>query len=308
MSDFAPRSIEQYLKQLEEALAGEDPAVLQDALYDAEEYLRAELATHPDKSETDVLEYIASSYGAPGEVAEAYRKTEAAVQSALATPQAPVSESAIGRFFGVLRDPRAYSALFYMLLSLATGIVYFTVVVTGASMSLGLAVLIIGVPFFLLFVGTARVLSLVEGRIVETFLGIRMPRRPVYAEKDLPFLEKVMNMLKDVRTWTTMLYMVLMLPLGVAYFTIAVTSVTLTLSLAAGSVLVLLDRAGLVEFDTDVHIFYPGFDAYWATPFIFVVGILLFVVAMHMFKGIGKIHAHVAKSLLVKSAPRTDEA
>ncbi len=307
MSDFAPRSVEQYLKQLEEALAGEDPAVLQDALYDAEEYLRAEIAAHPDKSEADVLEFIASSYGAPEEVAEAYRKTEAAVQSALATPRAPVSASALGRFFGVLRDPKAYSALFYMLLSLATGIVYFTVVVTGASMSLGLAILIIGVPFFLLFIGTVRVLSLVEGRIVETFLGTRMPRRPLYAEKELPFLEKIMNMLRDVRTWTTMLYMALQLPLGVAYFTIAVTSVTFTLSLAVGSVLVLLDRVGLVQFDADVHIFYPGFDAYWATPLIFVTGILLFVVAMHMFKGIGKIHAHVAKSLLVKSAPRPDE-
>jgi hypothetical protein len=34
----APRSIDQYLRQLREALAGQDPALLQDALYDAEEY------------------------------------------------------------------------------------------------------------------------------------------------------------------------------------------------------------------------------------------------------------------------------
>ena len=40
----APRSIEHYLRQLREALAGEDNALVQDALYDAEEYLRAELA------------------------------------------------------------------------------------------------------------------------------------------------------------------------------------------------------------------------------------------------------------------------
>ena len=36
-----------------------------------------------------------------------------------------------------------------MLLTLATGIVYFTVVVAGLSLSVGLAVLIIGMPFFL---------------------------------------------------------------------------------------------------------------------------------------------------------------
>ena len=54
MNRSAPRSIDQYLRQLREELAGADPALVQDALYDAEEYLRAEVAAHPDKSESDV--------------------------------------------------------------------------------------------------------------------------------------------------------------------------------------------------------------------------------------------------------------
>ncbi len=86
MSDNAARSIDLYLEQLRNALEGEDPAVVQDALYDAEEYLRAEVAAHPDKSEADVLEYIASSYGAPEEVADAYRNTEVQVRKHLHHP------------------------------------------------------------------------------------------------------------------------------------------------------------------------------------------------------------------------------
>src|SRR6478752_10480493 len=86
----APRSIDDYLKQLRVALEGQDPALMQDALYDAEEYLRAEVAAHPGKSEADVLELIASTYGAPDEVAAAYRDTEAKVKAALRTP-APAS-------------------------------------------------------------------------------------------------------------------------------------------------------------------------------------------------------------------------
>lgn len=39
-----PATIPQYLDQLREALRDADPALVQDALYDAEEYLRAELA------------------------------------------------------------------------------------------------------------------------------------------------------------------------------------------------------------------------------------------------------------------------
>ena len=47
MNRSAPRSIDQYLRQLREELAGADSALIQDALYDAEEYLRAEVAAHP---------------------------------------------------------------------------------------------------------------------------------------------------------------------------------------------------------------------------------------------------------------------
>jgi len=182
MSVNAPRSIDEYLKQLRQALEGQDPALIQDALYDAEEYLRAEVAAHPDKSESDVLELIASTYGAPDEVAAAYRDTEAKVKAALKTPapRAAAHSSGVARFFGVYQDPRAYTSLFYMLLTLATGIVYFTFVVTGLSLSAGFAVLIIGVPFFLAFIGIARVLALGEGRLLEAMTGERMPRRPLH--------------------------------------------------------------------------------------------------------------------------------
>ena len=124
MSAHAPRSIDEYLKQLRAALEGQDPALIQDALYDAEEYLRAEVAAHPGKSEADVLELIASTYGAPDDVAAAYRDTEAKVKAALKKPMPAAAASASGwkRFFGVYLDPRAYTSIFYMLLALATGI------------------------------------------------------------------------------------------------------------------------------------------------------------------------------------------
>ena len=73
MNRAAPRSIDAYLKQLRAELSDSDPALAQDALYDAEEYLRAEIAAHPGKSEADVLELIASTYGSPEEVAAAYQ-------------------------------------------------------------------------------------------------------------------------------------------------------------------------------------------------------------------------------------------
>jgi hypothetical protein len=93
-----------------------------------------------------------------------------------------------------------------MVLALATGIFYFTWVVAGISMSAGLAVLIIGVPFVILYFGSVRVLSLVEGRLVEVMLGERMPRRPLYAARGRPWPERIKDMFTDPRTWSTQLY------------------------------------------------------------------------------------------------------
>src|ERR1700736_1682877 len=108
----APRSIDDYLKQLRGALQGQDPALIQDALYDSEEYLRAEVAANAGKSEADVLELIASTYGAPEEVAAAYKDTEAKVKAALKSPAPRVAAGAspLKRFFGIYLDPRAYTS------------------------------------------------------------------------------------------------------------------------------------------------------------------------------------------------------
>ena len=81
-----PTTIPDYLEQLRAALAGADPAMIQDALYDAEEYLRSELAEQAGKSEAEVIAGVAGSYGAPEEVAGIYRETEITVNRALRTP------------------------------------------------------------------------------------------------------------------------------------------------------------------------------------------------------------------------------
>lgn len=293
----APRSIEQYLAALRAALEGEDPALIQDALYDAEEYLRAELAAQPGKSEADILELIASTYGAPDEVAAAYRTTEQQVRTALAPPPRRKHATALGRFFGVYGDSRAWTALFFMLLSLATGIVYFTATVTGLSVSVGLLVLIIGIPFFLLFVGFTRVLALAEGRLVEGLLGQRMPRRPLYPKKDLPLMTRIKNMLVDRRTWTTMLYFLVMLPLGIIYFTLAITGLCVSLALILAPIGGLLMEAGMIEVSLDDGYFFG--PAPLLAPLIVALGVIALTTMLHLVRGIGRLHGTMAKHLLV---------
>ena len=296
MNRPAPRSIDQYLAQLRDALKGEDPALVQDALYDAEEYLRAEVASHAGKTEADVLELIASTYGAPEEVAEAYRTTERTVREATKPVAPPPHKSALGRFFGIYADSRAWTALFYLLLSLVTGIFYFTVAVTGIALSAGLAVLIIGVPFFLLFIGLTRVLSLVEGRMVEGLLGVRMPRRPLRSTRGIGIGAKIKEMLIDRRTWTTLLYMFLMLPLGITYFTVAVTSLALAGAGIAAPIAALVGSLGWGHGGVQID---GEFVAAWLTIPLAIVGLLLLTALMHGVRLLGELHGKLARALLL---------
>ncbi|HEX4618337.1 MAG TPA: sensor domain-containing protein [Steroidobacteraceae bacterium] len=307
MSAHAPRSIDEYLKQLRAALEGQDPALIQDALYDSEEYLRAEVAAHPGKSEADVLELIASTYGAPEEVAAAYRDTEAKVRAALKTPL-PAAADAGGwkRFFGIYLDPRTYTSLFYMLLSLATGILYFTIVVTGLSLSFGFAILIIGIPFFLAFIGITRVIALGEGRLIEAVTGERMPRRPVHPGPPAGWWKRIGEMLVDVRTWTTLLYMLLMLPLGIVYFTVTVTGLAVGLAFTAMPFLSVARWLGwgadatLFSDDARVGGFVLSDHSMIASLILGLLGVLIVTLLMHAARGIGRGHAHLAKALLVE--------
>lgn len=305
MTRPAPRTIDEYLRQLRDSLAGEDPSLIQDALYDAEEYLRAEVAAHAGKSEGDVLELIASTYGAPDEVADAYRDTEAKVRAALRPPPArPPEAGALRRFFSVFMDVRAYTSLFFLLLALPTGILYFTLAVTGLSMSAGLAVLIIGVPFFLAFIGLTRVIALGEGRLIEAMTGERMPRRPQHPGPAQTIWQRIGEMLRDVRTWTTLAYFVLRLPLGIAYFVVGIVGLALGISLPAAALYELARLAGLHNLEGGMHI---GVDeGVWALLptlpgllLLFVIGVLILTLTMHAARLLGRLNARLAKSMLV---------
>jgi hypothetical protein len=190
-----------------------------------------------------------------------------------------------------------------MLLTLATGIVYFTLVVTGLSLSLGFAILVIGIPFFLAFIGMTRVIALGEGRLLEAMTGERMPRRPLHPGPQAPWLTRIGEMLKDVRTWTTLLYMLVMLPLGIIYFTLAVTGLAISLSLALSPVVVV---------GKDLGWFPPGFSAgiqFGDVDFpqsivgaliAMAIGVLLVTAVMHAARWIARGHARLAKALLVE--------
>jgi len=290
------QTIETYLQELKAALKGSDAATVQDALSDAEEHLRSAVGglreTHPEMTEAQAVEQAVGHYGTPAETAAAYGEIER--RTAPAREAGPQSRSALRRFFGVYDDPTAWGSLMYMLISLVTGILFFTWVVTGLSVSLSLSIFIFGLPLALLFLLSVRGLALLEGRLVEALLGERMPRRPLFTDRSMKWLERLKILVTDRHTWLAMLYMVIQMALGIVYFTLVVTFFSVSLSFMAIPLMQSILVGGGISWN-DVHFTLPV----WGFPVVILIGFLLWTVFMHLGRGIGRLHGRYAKAMLV---------
>ena len=293
-----PDTVNAYLAQLRRALKGAPAGLISDALADCEDHLNSEIAQNPDLNETQILAAVVETYGTPEEIAEEYRDMEHTISTPFPQPEAQ-NERRFG-FFNVVSDPRTYGALLYMLLALPTGVFYFTWSVAGIAMSFGFAILIIGVPFALLFIASIRVLAHVEGRIVEALLGVRMPRRlPAGPAADEGIWTKVKEAFSDIRTWSSLFYMLLRLPLGIIYFVVATVGLSASLGVTAGAFYALISGESHVQFSGAPYLEHMLHTA----PGLFVLalcGILLFFVVLHMARAIGWVHGKIAEALLVR--------
>ena len=157
----------------------------------------------------------------------------------------------------------------------------------------------IGVPFFLVFIALTRVISLAEGRLIEAMTGERMPRRPVHQGEAAGFWARVGQMLKDRRTWTTLAYLILMLPLGIVYFVLAMVGVSLSLALLFAPLVHVAATYGWFGLSGEIEWSPEWLGSLWAQPLMVLAGVVLLTLLMHLARGIGRLHAMYAKALLV---------
>jgi hypothetical protein len=290
------RDINVYLTRLTQALAGQDKALVQDALFDAEAHFRATLEDQPALA----FQEIRDSYGSAQEIAALYCDMESKVSMALHGPLYPNKMPRQNRFFDVIKDISAYRAMSYMLLSLPLGLVYFSWVVIVGLSSLTASIFIVGIPFFLAFLRSMQLFSLFEGRLIETLLDQRMPRRPQYQHLAQHsrgwsgWSARMRQMLENRRNWTTALYLVLQCPLGLLYFFLtsgcALISIAIMLSPIVDPILHSIDPTITIDLNW-----------YWL-PVAFPAGLCGFTVSLHLAKLLGKCQASLARYLLVSIA------
>lgn len=289
--------IQRYLDEFRAELRGTDKALAQDALADAEDHLTSSLenmmAKHTEMSQAEAFQTVVGSYGTPADVAEQYRKVERFTGPVLSGPGRKGERSLLHRFVGIIGEPSAWAAFLYMMISMVTGTLYFIWVTNGLSLSLGLLVLIIGVPVAWLFFLSFRGIALVEGRMVEALLGVRMPRRAVFIRKGPGWWGSIKGVFTTRSTWTSVLYLILMFPLGVIYFSVFITLTSLALGMVASPIAQVSMNRAVVN----------GPDGWWIPiwlfPVVMATGVAVFMGTLHLARLAGKLHGRMARAMLV---------
>ena len=291
------KSIDEFLLVLKQELKGNDKALIQDVLSDAEEHIRTAIEnitnTEQNITEEEALSQAIESYGNPPEIIADYKKMDAYLKPMLAPSENIDNRPWWKKFLLIIADPRAWGASLYMVISMLTGIIYFTWAVTGLSVTLSLLILIIGLPLLGIFLLSVRGIALLEGRIVEAMLGIRMPRKPMFVAKDKGWWGKFKALVSSGITWKSLIYMVLQMPLGIFYFTLVVTLFSVSLSLIAAPILKLIFHQSMEINNTDAY------NIKWLFPLLPFVGAFLLLLSLHLAKLIGKLHGLFAKLMLV---------
>jgi Na+-transporting methylmalonyl-CoA/oxaloacetate decarboxylase gamma subunit len=202
---------------------------------------------------------------------------------------------------GTRPNPPLLGSLAYLVMNLPIGIATFTFVVTTMSLGVGTVIIWVGLAVLAVAVLGMRGMAALERMRVHAMLRtyVATPYRP--AEDGSRWLSRV----KDPATWKDMVYLLLMLPLGIAEFTVVVVMWSVGLYLAMlplywlwvpGDWQVVLWNHPVLNIDS------------WAGTLPFAgLGVLVLALAVVVTKGMGRLHAVYARAMLGPSPRRIEK-
>jgi signal transduction histidine kinase len=194
-------------------------------------------------------------------------------------------------------EPRTWTAVAYLVASMAVGIFWFVVLVSGISVGLSLVIVWVGLPILAVTMLAWRGGAWLERRWVGLALGTRIPD----PYRPLPpggLLARWLAMAADPATWKDFAYLILLFPLGIAWFVITVTVWGLALSLLTAPIYYRLlpnARIDIVWFADRPNVVLDTLPEALAVA---VLGLLLCFVAAWATRGMAVAHAAVARGLL----------
>jgi signal transduction histidine kinase len=193
--------------------------------------------------------------------------------------------------FKAVFSRRTWFETAYLLLDLPVGVVGFTFVVTGLSLGLGLLITLIGIPILTLTVLACRAAirpELFRARL----LGLALPPPP-RLDNSGSFLRRLVRPLGDAAGWRAAAYFLLMLPIGIASFVIAVAWWSTALGLLTFPVWAWSVPHGGPQF---------GDSTYWNEPWQLALaslaGAVLTLLAPWVIRGVAAVDRGVVRAFL----------
>jgi hypothetical protein len=186
-----------------------------------------------------------------------------------------VNESALLRFFGVVRRPQTWLSVLFNWLAFPLGLFYFLFLVIGLSIGVSLVVVWVGIPILLVVAGAWWLFGAFERWQVRVLLRADIPGAPREWERVDGVWAKLRAHFGSGATWKDLAYLLVKLPLGIV------------------STILLMTFAGMVFWLLAMPFFAiagePVVNGTWVPPLWFgilcvPVGVLVFVLAL-MFRG-----------------------
>lgn len=148
------------------------------------------------------------------------------------------------RLLGFLAAPfqaRTWRATAYNLVGLAAGVVWFTLITIGLTLGISLAVTLVGIPLIAVTLFVARAGAATE-RWRAGWIDGALPPAPAGPEPRTLSWAGLKAQLLHAKSWTSTLYLIVLLPVGIATWTVALT--TWAYALAALTLPFWYDSAG----------------------------------------------------------------
>jgi len=189
--------------------------------------------------------------------------------------------SDVDRIFGPIVHAQTYRHLLYSVVEFPLGIFYFGIMIAGLSAGFATAIVVIGFVFLAITLAIARVFGRMERELSKALLGAVFHSNP-------PERMHWRAMLRDRRTWTTVVYLVLRFPLGIAGFVASVLMLAAVPAMAAPLLYVSLPYwiAGERVVNSEEAILVSLF------------GCLFFLLDAHLVNGVAALSRRVAVALL----------
>ncbi|HWQ46959.1 MAG TPA: sensor domain-containing protein [Longilinea sp.] len=197
--------------------------------------------------------------------------------------------SFFARFFGVFAKGQTYLNLAYLLLAFPLGIFYFTLLITGFSLGIGLFILWIGIVILVAMFALSWLFTAFERIQAISMLhaDVAPMSRPV--EPNATLWEQIKSFFANPVTWKGLVFLFLKFPIGIADFVAVVTMGSLSLAMMSAPLTYRLFPMNFFDYRV---------DSLGVAVGISLLGILLATASLHIFNWLADLQKHLAVFML----------